>query len=86
MRDVLAQDEREAQNEVDRELELGQMKLRDLTKKLSENYDSMGKTSEDINSLLSQSRTSAFLQVRPSLSGKGEAGETGRLENLNLIK
>ncbi|XP_039889315.1 E3 ubiquitin/ISG15 ligase TRIM25-like isoform X2 [Simochromis diagramma] len=63
MRDILAQDEREAQTEVDRELELGQMKLRDLTKKFDENYNRMGKAREDINRLLSQSQTSAFLQA-----------------------
>lgn len=60
----MTQDEREAQNEVDRELELGQMKLRDLTKKFDENYNRMGKAREDINRLMSQSQTSAFLQVR----------------------
>ncbi|XP_063333007.1 E3 ubiquitin/ISG15 ligase TRIM25-like isoform X3 [Pelmatolapia mariae] len=63
MRDILVQDEREAQTEVDRELELGQMKLRDLTKKFDENYNRMGKAREDINRLLSQSQTSAFLQA-----------------------
>ncbi|XP_026025602.1 E3 ubiquitin/ISG15 ligase TRIM25-like [Astatotilapia calliptera] len=63
MRDILAQDEREAQTEVDRELELGQMKLRDLTKKFDENYNRMGKAREDINRLMSQSQTSAFLQA-----------------------
>ncbi|CAI5679091.1 unnamed protein product [Oreochromis niloticus] len=63
MRDILAQDEREAQTEVDRELELGQMKLRDLTKKFDENYNRMGKARDDINKLLSQSQTSAFLQA-----------------------
>ncbi|XP_030604204.1 E3 ubiquitin/ISG15 ligase TRIM25-like isoform X2 [Archocentrus centrarchus] len=67
MRDLLAQDEREAQNEVDRELELGQMKLRNLTKKLNENCEKMGKTREDINSLLSESQASTFLQASVEL-------------------
>ncbi|XP_030604444.1 E3 ubiquitin/ISG15 ligase TRIM25-like isoform X1 [Archocentrus centrarchus] len=67
MRDLLAQDEREAQNEVDRELELGQMKLQELAKKLNENCEKMGKTREDINSLLSESQTSTFLQASVEL-------------------
>ncbi|XP_019215102.1 E3 ubiquitin/ISG15 ligase TRIM25 [Oreochromis niloticus] len=67
MRDILAQDEREAQTEVDRELELGQMKLRDLMKKLDENYNKMGKAREHINKLLSQSQSMAFLQASAEL-------------------
>lgn len=64
MRDMLAQEEREAQHEVDHELETGQMKLRDLMKRLTENTENMRKAREDINGLLSQSQTLAFLQVR----------------------
>ncbi len=63
MRDTLAQEEGKAQHEVDRELETGLTKLRDLTKRLTENSEKMGKAREDINSLLSQSQTLAFLQV-----------------------
>ncbi|XP_030284448.1 E3 ubiquitin/ISG15 ligase TRIM25-like isoform X2 [Sparus aurata] len=63
MRDMLAQEEREAQHEVDNELETGQMKLRDLMKRLTENTENMIKAREDINSLLSQSQTLAFLQA-----------------------
>ncbi|XP_036934894.1 E3 ubiquitin/ISG15 ligase TRIM25-like [Acanthopagrus latus] len=63
MRDMLAQEEREAQHEVDHELETGQMKLRDLMKRLTENTENMRKAREDINGLLSQSQTLAFLQA-----------------------
>ncbi|KAM9363197.1 E3 ubiquitin/ISG15 ligase TRIM25-like isoform 2-T3 [Symphorus nematophorus] len=63
MRDILAQEEREAQHEVDHELEICQTKLRDLMKRLTENTETMRKAREDINSLLSQSQTLAFLQA-----------------------
>ncbi|XP_072240277.1 E3 ubiquitin/ISG15 ligase TRIM25-like [Leuresthes tenuis] len=63
MRDMLAQDERAAQHEVDCELEMGQTKLRDFTRRFNENSDRMKKAREDINSLLSQSQTLAFLQA-----------------------
>lgn len=64
MRDMLARDEREALSAVDRELQSGQTKLNGLTKRFTENIDSMSKAKEDIHSLLSQSQTLAFLQVR----------------------
>ncbi|KAI3352744.1 hypothetical protein L3Q82_019325 [Scortum barcoo] len=63
MRDVLAREESEALTAVDRELDSGQDKLNSLKKKFSENIDSMSKAKEDIDSLLSQSQTLAFLQV-----------------------
>ncbi|KAG7219041.1 hypothetical protein INR49_019360 [Caranx melampygus] len=63
MRDMLAQEERESQNVVDRELETCQTKLQDLLKKLTDNAVQMRKAREDINSLLSQAQTPAFLQV-----------------------
>ncbi|KAA8594489.1 hypothetical protein FQN60_011624, partial [Etheostoma spectabile] len=63
MRDMLAQEEREAQREVDGELELCQTKLRDFMKRLTENMDNMTKAREDVNSLLSESQTVAFLQA-----------------------
>ncbi|KAM6939595.1 E3 ubiquitin/ISG15 ligase TRIM25-like [Xenentodon cancila] len=67
MRDMLAQDERAAQREVDCELEIGQTKLRDLMKKLTENSKTMKKSREDLNSLLSQSQSPAFLQASVEL-------------------
>ncbi|XP_078121958.1 E3 ubiquitin/ISG15 ligase TRIM25-like isoform X1 [Sander vitreus] len=63
MRDMLAQEEREAQHEVDGELEICQTKLRDFMKRLTENMDNMTKAREDVNSLLSESQTVAFLQA-----------------------
>ncbi|XP_029295722.1 E3 ubiquitin/ISG15 ligase TRIM25 isoform X2 [Cottoperca gobio] len=63
MRDMLAREERDALNAVDRELEGGQTKLKGLGKKFSENVVNMSKAKEDIHSHLSQSQTQAFLQV-----------------------
>nr|XP_020451749.1 uncharacterized protein LOC109957869 [Monopterus albus] len=63
IRDMLAQEERRAQTEVDRELEIGQTRLRDLMKRFTDNAETMRKAREDINSLLSQSQTPAFLQA-----------------------
>nr|XP_033480054.1 E3 ubiquitin/ISG15 ligase TRIM25 isoform X1 [Epinephelus lanceolatus]XP_033480055.1 E3 ubiquitin/ISG15 ligase TRIM25 isoform X1 [Epinephelus lanceolatus] len=67
MRDILAQEERVALNTVDRELESGETKLKGLVKKFTENIDSMGKAKEEIQSLLSQSQTLAFLQASYNL-------------------
>ncbi|XP_026160069.1 E3 ubiquitin/ISG15 ligase TRIM25-like isoform X1 [Mastacembelus armatus] len=63
MRDMLAQEERKSQIDVDRELEIGQTKLRDLMTKFSDNSEKMRKATDDINTLLSQSQTLAFLQA-----------------------
>lgn len=60
---MLAQEEREAQREVDQELESGQTKFCNLMKRLTENTTNMRKAREDINSLLSLSQTLSFLQV-----------------------
>ncbi|XP_068177752.1 E3 ubiquitin/ISG15 ligase TRIM25 [Antennarius striatus] len=63
MRDILAQDERDALQEVDRELENGQTKLNDLTKRFTKNISDLRKAKEHIQGLLSQSQTLSFLQV-----------------------
>lgn len=63
IQDMLAQDEREAQHEVDHELEAGQTKLRDLMNRFTDNNKKMRKATESINSLLSRSQTPAFLQA-----------------------
>lgn len=68
MRDLLAREERDALNAVDRELESGQTKLKVLMKKFAGNIDSMSKAKEDIRSLLAQCQTLAFLQVGSHLS------------------
>ncbi|XP_061589081.1 E3 ubiquitin/ISG15 ligase TRIM25-like [Cololabis saira] len=67
MRDMLAQDEHAAQHEVDCELEVGQMKLRDFMKRFTENSERMKKAREDVTSLLSQSQSPAFLQASVEL-------------------
>ncbi|KAM7009678.1 E3 ubiquitin/ISG15 ligase TRIM25-like [Tautogolabrus adspersus] len=63
IRDMLALEEREAQHEVDREVEIGQTKVQDFTKRFTENAENMRKARENINSLLGQSQTLAFLQA-----------------------
>lgn len=63
MRDMLAQEEQEAQREVDHELENCQTKLCNLMQTLNKNTKNMRKAREDINSLLSQSQMVSFLQV-----------------------
>ncbi|XP_063739451.1 E3 ubiquitin/ISG15 ligase TRIM25-like isoform X3 [Eleginops maclovinus] len=67
IRNMLAREESEALNTVDRELQSGQTKLKGLAKKLKENVVQMSKTKEDIHSLLSQSQTLAFLQASVNL-------------------
>lgn len=64
IRDILAREERDAMNAVEREVETGQTKLKVLMKKFSDNIDSMSKAKEDIHRLLGQSQTMAFLKVR----------------------
>uniref|UniRef100_A0A3Q1G3K7 RING-type E3 ubiquitin transferase n=1 Tax=Acanthochromis polyacanthus TaxID=80966 RepID=A0A3Q1G3K7_9TELE len=63
IRDMLARDERDALNAVDREVESGQTKLRLLVKKFAENVDNMNKAKDDIHGLLTQSRSLTFLQA-----------------------
>lgn len=64
MRDMIGREERDAVNAVELELESGQTKIKGLLKKFTENVDNMSKAKEDIHSLLSQSQTLGFLQVR----------------------
>nr|XP_040042438.1 E3 ubiquitin/ISG15 ligase TRIM25-like [Gasterosteus aculeatus aculeatus] len=63
MRDMLDQEERQAQRDVDLELDLCQIKLRDHMKRLTDNTAKMTKAKEQINALLSQSQSLAFLQA-----------------------
>ncbi|XP_038151583.1 E3 ubiquitin/ISG15 ligase TRIM25-like [Cyprinodon tularosa] len=63
IREMLAQDERVAQHEVDCELEAGQNKLGDLTKKFNDNSERMKKAREEVYNLLSHAQTPAFLQA-----------------------
>ncbi|XP_054461257.1 E3 ubiquitin/ISG15 ligase TRIM25-like [Anoplopoma fimbria] len=63
MRNMLDQEERQAQHDVDGELDICQTKLRDFMKRLNNNTVKMSKAKEHINRLLSQSHTLAFLQA-----------------------
>lgn len=65
IRELLDRDEREALNTVDREQESGQTKLQNLMKKFNQNIVKLSAAKDDINSLLSQTQTVAFLQVSP---------------------
>lgn len=67
MRDLLAQEEKEAQLEVEHELMASQNKLGNFTKRLTVNITALQKAKEDINSQLSQSQSMSFLQVGPTL-------------------
>lgn len=67
MRDLLAQEEKEAQLEVEHALMACQDKLGNFTKRLTMNMKTLERAKEDINSQLSQSQTMSFLQVGPSL-------------------
>ena len=62
--EMLDREEREALNTVDREQESGQTKLQGLMKKFDKNIDKMSGARDDINNLLSQSESLAFLQVK----------------------
>lgn len=63
MREMLTAAENEALAAVDRELEMGQTKLDGLMKKFSENVDNLSKAKEQIQTLLGQTETQAFLQT-----------------------
>ncbi|XP_068506741.1 E3 ubiquitin/ISG15 ligase TRIM25 isoform X3 [Syngnathus scovelli] len=63
IRNMLANEERAAMSVVDEELESSHTKLRLLMKRFSENIDSLNKAKGDIQSLLCQAQTMAFLQA-----------------------
>uniref|UniRef100_A0A3P9KZ21 Tripartite motif containing 25 n=1 Tax=Oryzias latipes TaxID=8090 RepID=A0A3P9KZ21_ORYLA len=63
VRDMLTREESEASNALDREVESGQMKIRTLMKKFSENVENMKKAKGEICRLLGQSQTQSFLQT-----------------------
>ncbi|XP_046899941.1 E3 ubiquitin/ISG15 ligase TRIM25 isoform X3 [Hypomesus transpacificus] len=67
IREMLDREEREALNTVDREQESGQTKLQGLMKKFDQNIDKMSGARDDINNLLSQSESLAFLQASVDL-------------------
>ncbi|XP_034454585.1 E3 ubiquitin/ISG15 ligase TRIM25-like [Hippoglossus hippoglossus] len=63
MREMLVQEECEAQNEVERELEIGQTKLQDFMKKLTDNAAKMRKAKEVMSCQLGRSQTLTFLKA-----------------------
>ncbi|XP_019744683.1 E3 ubiquitin/ISG15 ligase TRIM25 [Hippocampus comes] len=67
IRDMLAAEERAAMTAVDQELESSQTKIRVLMKMFSDNIKSLNKAKVDIQSLLCQSQTMAFLQASLNL-------------------
>ncbi|XP_062303949.1 E3 ubiquitin/ISG15 ligase TRIM25-like isoform X3 [Osmerus eperlanus] len=67
LREMLDREEREALNTVDREQESGQTKLQGLMKKFDQNIDKMSGARDEINNLLSQSESLAFLQASVDL-------------------
>ncbi|XP_035993011.1 E3 ubiquitin/ISG15 ligase TRIM25 isoform X3 [Fundulus heteroclitus] len=63
MRDMLTREEGEAMKAIDKEVETGEVKIRGLVTKFSENVNNISKAKEDIHCLLAQSQTLAFLQT-----------------------
>lgn len=64
MRDMLDREEQMSLSVVDQELSRGEVKLRDLTKKFTQNVERMSKAKEGILTLLGKAQSQAFLQVR----------------------
>uniref|UniRef100_A0A1A7XSJ8 Tripartite motif containing 25 n=1 Tax=Iconisemion striatum TaxID=60296 RepID=A0A1A7XSJ8_9TELE len=63
MKDMLVREEREALKAVDREVETGQTKVKDLMAKFTDNIDNMSKAKEEIRHLLNQTQALDFLQA-----------------------
>ncbi|XP_037546380.1 E3 ubiquitin/ISG15 ligase TRIM25-like [Nematolebias whitei] len=63
MRELLEQDERVAQQEVNCELEAAQTKLQDFMMRFTKNGERMKTAREKVNALMSQDQTPAFLQA-----------------------
>uniref|UniRef100_A0A1A8CAI7 Tripartite motif containing 25 n=1 Tax=Nothobranchius kadleci TaxID=1051664 RepID=A0A1A8CAI7_NOTKA len=63
MKAMLAREECEVLKAVDREVEMGQTKIKDLMAKFTDNVDNMNKAKEEIHRLLNQTQTLAFLQA-----------------------
>lgn len=64
LHDMLTQEENAALQAVDAEMHNGQIKLKTLMKKFSQNVTNMNKAKKSIHSLLSRTQTLDFLQVR----------------------
>ncbi|TRY56401.1 hypothetical protein DNTS_034987 [Danionella cerebrum] len=62
IREMIDKDEKEAFQTIDKEQEKGQAKLASLMKKFNENIEKMNRSKSEINSLLDQSQSQAFLK------------------------
>ncbi len=67
IREMIDRDEKEAMLAIDKEQEKGQSKLVSLIKKFNENIETMSRTKSEINILLDQSQSLAFLKVMQRL-------------------
>ncbi|KAK2889093.1 hypothetical protein Q8A67_014468 [Cirrhinus molitorella] len=67
VREMIDRDEKEAMLAIDKEQEKGQSKLVSLMKKFNENVEKMNRTKYEINSLLDQSQSLAFLKASVDL-------------------
>ncbi len=67
IREMIDRDEKEAMLAIDKEQEKGQSKLVSLIKKFNENVEKMSRTKSEINILLDQSQSLAFLKVMQRL-------------------
>ncbi|KAI5613760.1 E3 ubiquitin/ISG15 ligase TRIM25 isoform X1, partial [Silurus asotus] len=63
IREMLLKDEKEAMDTLDKDLDSGNSKLNTLIKKFSQNIDKMSSTKAEINNLLANSQSQAFLQA-----------------------
>lgn len=67
IREMIDRDEKEAMLAIDKEQEKGQSKLVSLIKKFNENVETMSRTKSEINILLDQSQSLAFLKASVDL-------------------
>lgn len=67
IREMIDRDEKEAMLAIDKEQEKGQSKLVSFIKKFNENVETMSRTKSEINILLDQSQSLAFLKVMQRL-------------------
>lgn len=70
MRDLLAQEEKEAKLEVEEELMASQIKLGNLKNRLTVNIKALQRTKEDIDGQLSRAQSMSFLQVEALFGNK----------------
>lgn len=67
IKEMIDRNEKEAMLTIDKEQEKGQNKLVSMIKKFNENIEKMSRTKSEINILLDQSQSLAFLKVMQSV-------------------